>query len=293
MNFPFKRQAGKAGKRFGGFSRLIPLCVLLFLVSILVGFVTGFPTEVLRERLVQEMSAQTGLAVSSDSLELGLPAKVEFNLSIDPNHPQVAPLTFTRLQITPVWSSLFSSARAASLQGQFAEGNIDAEVGADDHLQLEIDGMRLGPLQNPANPYRLDGSLKGQIDGQQISRPGKAEASFSAEISGLVAIGLDALSLPANLALGTLSVKGKLLGQRVTLEEVLLNGDVAELTGSGTIQLGATPRQTRLNLRVAATPGKAFPESLKPLIELSGLKPKADGSYQFRVAGTMAAAVVR
>jgi len=290
MRFSFKRQPAKKAARF---SRLIPLCVLLLFISIPIGFVLGFPTDVLRERLTQELSTQTGLAVSSESLDIGLPAKVQFDLSIDPNHPLILPLTFDQLQVAPVWSSLFSSARTASLQGQFSGGDFDLQVGADDHLQLEIDGVRLAPLQKPTNPYRLDGRLKGQFDGQQISQPGKIDAIFTAEISDLVATGLEALSLPENMALGTLTLEGKILGHRLTLERLLLSGDFAGLTGSGTIQLGATPRQSRLNLRVSATPGKSFPESLKSLIDISGVKPKADGSYQFRVVGTMAKPVLR
>lgn len=281
------------GKLLERFNRLVPICVLLFLVSVVVGFGTGFPTEVLRERLVQEISTQTRLAVSSESLELGFPAKVEFDLTIDPNHPQLAPLEFTQLQVRPVWSSLFSSARAATLQGQFSDGDIDAKIAADDSLQLEIRGMHLAPLQKQNNPYRLEGVLRGELDGKQMSQSGNADAVFSAEVGGLEVFGLEQLSLPEKLSLGQLTVQGTMRGQRLNLEKVVLVGDFAGLTGNGTIQIGATPRQTRLNLRVTATPGQTFPESLKPLIELSGVKPKPDGSYQFRIAGTLAQPVLR
>lgn len=275
------------------FSRLLPLCIVLFLVALLIGFGSGFPTDVLREKLVREITKQSGLTASSESLELGFPAKVSFDLTVDPAHPQIAPLTFPQIQVSPVWSSLFSSARAADLQGQLAKGEIDAQFSADDSLQLEVQGIQLAPLQKTSNPYRFDGVLRGELDGKQISQAGKADAVFSAEVSGLEVFGLEQLALPEKVALGQLSVQGRLQGQRLNMERVVLTGDFVMLNGSGTLQLGTTPQRTRLNLQVTATLGSTFPESLKPLIELSGVKPKADGSYQFRVAGTLAKPVLR
>ena len=293
MRVPFKNRPGRMSQVLSGRSKFVPSCVLVFLVSLVVGFGSGFPDNVLRERMVQELTAQTGLTVSSDSLELMFPAKVKFDLTVDPNQAQIAPLIFKPLQLQPVWSSIFSSARAAVLNGQFSGGDIVAQVGTDDHLQLEINGVRLGPLQKMDNPYRLDGVLGGRLDGQQISQPSKIDAIFSAEVGNLELFGLEQLSLPEQLVLGQLSLQGKLKGQRLTLEKIILDGTFASLNGSGTLQLGANPRQTRLNLRLSMTPGQSFPESLKPLIELSGVKPKADGSYQFRIAGTLATPVLR
>ena len=275
------------------FSRLLLLCIALFLIALFIGFGSGFPTDVLREKLVREISRQSGLVVSSESLGLGFPAKITFDLTVDPAHPQIAPLVFPQIQIRPVWTSLFSSARAAELQGQFAEGAIDAQFSADDSLQLEIQGMQLAPLQKTSNPYRFEGVLRGELDGKQMSQSGKADAVFSAEVNDLEVFGLEQLALPEKVALGQLSVQGRLQGQRLNLERVVLEGDFVGMSGSGTIQLGTTPQRTRLNLQVTATPGSTFPESLKPLIELSGVKPKADGSYQFRVAGTLAKPVLR
>lgn len=285
MKNPFGQ--GSAQRRF------LPLCLLLFVLSLVVGFMTGFPNDVLRDRLVQEITTQTGLQASSESLELGFPAKLEFDLTIDPNHGQAAPLVFEQVQVRPLWTTLFSKARSAALQGRFAEGDFEALVSADSRVQLDADGVHLAPLQKQGNPYRFDGVLQATFDGVQMSRPGSADGTFSAEINGLVVFGLEAFGLTERLALGQLSLQGALRGQRLTFEKVTLAGDFAGLNGSGTVQIGPTPRQTRLNLSVTAKPGAAFPDSLKPLIELSGLKPKANGSYQFRVTGSLARPVVR
>lgn len=289
----FGKQVKHAGQRLPGQGRLTVLCLLLFLVALIIGVASGFPTEALRERMVQEIASQTGLEVSSKRMALGFPAEVRFDLTVDPHHPQVAPLVFPQLQIRPVWTSLVSGPRAASLEGGFAEGQIAATFSSEDQLQLDLQGIRLAPLQKTDNPYRLDGVLRGKLDGQQISQAGSADALFSAEISSLVVFGLEQLALPDSLALGQLSVEGRLRGQRLNLEKVVLVGDFAGVTGKGTIQLGTNPQRTRLNLRITATPGRAFPESLKPLIELSGVKPSPDGSYQFRVAGTLAKPLLR
>jgi type II secretion system protein N len=289
----FTNKIGRTARLLTGRGSLLPACVLAFLLALLVGFGFGFPSDVLRQRLVQELSVRTGLAVSSDSLELSFPAKLSFDLTIDPHQEQIVPLVFKPLQLQPVWSTLFSAGRAAVLSGRFAGGDIAAQLGADQQLQLDIRGVQLGPLQKPANPYRLDGVLSGTFDARQISRPGSVDALFSAEVGNLQLFGLEPLGLPEPLALGKLSLQGIIKGQRLSLEKVALDGNFAALSGSGTLQLGANPRQTRLNLRVIMTPGATFPASLQPLIELSGVKPKPDGSYQFRIAGTLAVPILR
>jgi len=276
-----------------GLSRLIPLCFLLFLVALFFGFASGFPADVLREQLIREISKQTGMEVSSDVLEIGFPPKVKLDLSVELNHPQMAALVFPLVEVKPVWTSLFTSVQAANIQGQLADGEIDAQVSADDSLQLAISGVRLAPLQKTGNPYRLDGVLRGDLDGKQMSQTGKADAVFSAVVSNLEIFGLEQLSLPEKVVLGQLTAQGAIRGQRLNLEKIVLVGDFVSLNGNGTIQIGTTPQRTRLNLRVTATPGRSFPESLKPLIELSGVKPKADGSYQFRVSGTLGKPVIR
>jgi type II secretion system protein N len=289
----FTKQIKRSGQVMPGQGRLAALCLVLFFLSLLVGVVSGFPSEVLRKRMVQEIARQTGLAVSSTTMELGLPAEVRFDLTVDPDHPQLAPLVFSQLQLRPVWTSLVSGPRTASLQGRFADGKIAATFSSEDQLRLDLQGIQLAPLQKTGNPYHLDGVLRGELEGRQISQAGSADALFSAEISNLVVFGLDPLALPERLMLGQLALQGRLRGQRLNLENVALAGDFAGVTGNGTIQLGANPERTRLNLRITATPGRAFPEELKPLIELSGVKPAADGSYRFRIAGTLARPLFR
>ena len=289
----FSKHIKRSGQGMPGQGRLAALCLLLFLVSLAVGVVSGFPSEALRNRMVQEITRQTGFAPSCTATELGYPAEVRFDLTVDPHHPQVAPLVFPQLQLQPVWTSLVSGPKTASLQGRFADGKVAATFSSEDHLQLNLQGIRLAPLQKTDNPYRLDGVLRGELDGRQISQAGSADALFSAEVSNLVVFGLEQLALPESLALGQLALQGRLRGQRLSLEKVTLAGDFAGLTGNGTIQLGVSPQRTRLNLRITATPGRSFPESLKPLIELSGVKPTPDGSYRFRIAGTLARPLFR
>jgi hypothetical protein len=187
----FTNKIGRTARLLTGRGSLLPACVLAFLLALLVGFGFGFPSDVLRQRLVQELSVRTGLAVSSDSLELSFPAKLSFDLTIDPHQEQIVPLVFKPLQLQPVWSTLFSAGRAAVLSGRFAGGDIAAQLGADQQLQLDIRGVQLGPLQKPANPYRLDGVLSGTFDARQISRPGSVDALFSAEVGNLQLFGLE------------------------------------------------------------------------------------------------------
>lgn len=281
------------GRRFVPSSRLLPLCLLLFAVSLLTGFLLGFPGEILRERLVQEFSQRSGLVVRSDELGLAFPAKLELDLSVESQLEQLLPLEFKPLLVEPVWSSLISEPRSIALNGRIAEGEIDAQLSSDERLQLTIRGLRLGPLQKPDNSLRFGGVLNGQLEGEQISQPARVDAVFSVAIGELMAFGLDQFSLPKRLMLGQLELQGRLRGQRLNLEQVNLDGGFATLRGNGTVQLGPTARQTRLNLRAVLTPGERFPEALQTLIELGGIKARADGSFQFRISGTLALPVLR
>lgn len=272
---------------------LVGLALLLFLVALVVGFFTGFPQTTLRERVVSELSSQTGWAVSSDSLKLEFPGVISGRLTVDLKQQHLAPLELTQLQLRPLWRSLFGSAKTAEGQARLAAGAVSARVSSDDLLKVSLQDVQLGSLQKAEGPYRLQGVLQGELDASQVSQQGRTSGIFSATVRDLVVSGLEQLGLPENLPLGDIIVSGRLRGQRLSLEQVRLSGPFADISGSGSLQLGADPRRTRLNLRISGTPGPGFPAALTPLIELTGVKPASNGSYAVHLTGTLARPVVR
>ncbi|NIQ97370.1 MAG: hypothetical protein GWN87_26740, partial [Desulfuromonadales bacterium] len=63
--------------------------------------------------------------------------------------------------------------------------------------------------------------------------------------------------------------------------------------GRGNLLIGAKPARSRLNLQVDLLPGEGFEPMLHDLISLSGTKAAPDGSYRFRLSGSLARPVLR
>ncbi|PLX85800.1 MAG: type II secretion system protein GspN [Desulfuromonas sp.] len=269
------------------------LTVLLFLTAVAIGFFTGLPEEAIRRRLVQELSAQTGMVAESQHLSIGFPGRATFDLQLDTGHPQLTELAFDRVRLDPVWTSLLSGAPRLSIEGLFADGSFHGQLSTDGSGQLAFEEVALDRLQNGDNRYGISGTLQGRGTGSQLDDQANMQGNFSLEGQALIVRGLEQMGLAAEVALGTCAVDGTLQGRKLTLEAVSVDGGFATLRGGGTVQLGPNPARTRLNIRLTATPGPDFPPSLKPLIELSGHKPKRDGSYQLRISGSLAKPIVR
>ena len=283
----FKRQ------RFVGNRRLFLLCLLLFGVSGVLSFWTFFPADVLQRRLLQDVSQQTGLRMAGRNAAMLFPLGLGLDLSIYPRVPGLTDLELTDLQITPVWSSLFSESKKVHLVAALAGGKIDAAVALSGQTSLEIKNIALDILQHPDLPYRVSGQLTGHLDGENLSEDMNGRGSFSLHLKDARIMGLARIGLPANLFAGVLRLEGKLTQRRVSLEKVVLSGGALELSGGGNILIGETAEQSRLNLNVRLHPTVTTPDSLRDLLNMTGIRPTADGSYLLRVGGTVAKPVIR
>ncbi|MCD6187629.1 MAG: type II secretion system protein GspN [Desulfuromusa sp.] len=283
----FKRQ------RFAGNRRLFLLCLLLFVISGFFSFWTFFPAEVLQRRLLQEASQQTGLKMEGRNATMLFPLGLGLNLIIYPGVPAVANLEVTDLQITPVWGSLFSKSQKVHFGALLAGGKVDVAAARNGQINLELKGIDLVTLQQPDLPYRVSGQLTGQLDGENISQNMQGEGNFSLSVKDISILGLERIGLPADFFAGTLRLEGQLAQRRVSLERIVLSGGALELSGGGNILIGETADQSRLNLNVRLHPTATTPDSLRNLLDLTGIRPTVDGSYLLRIGGTMAKPAIR
>lgn len=283
----FSRQ-GLAGQR-----RLFLFCLLLFLVSAVTSFWLFFPADVLQRRLLSEVSSSTGLDMRGRNGAILFPAGLGLDLSIYPEVPGLADLELTELQISPVWSRLFSKNPAAHLAGTMSGGRLDVIADRTGQINLKCKNIALLPLQQTGLPYRIGGQLTGLLEGENMTANMTGQGEFSVQLTGTTIFGLEQLGLPANFSAGGLRLKGTLHQRRLNLEKVVLAGGPLELNGSGHIQIGATPEKTRLNLNLRLFPTSALPDSLRDLLLLTGVRSEVDGSYPFRLAGTLARPVMR
>lgn len=280
-------------QRFAGNRRLFLLCLLLFILSGVVSFWTFFPAEVLQRRLLQEVSQQTDVRMQGRNAAMLFPLGLGFDLTIFPPVPGLNDLELTELQITPVWGSLLSKDQKAHLVTSLAGGEIDAVVALDGQVNLGVRDITLMTLQQADMPYRISGQLSGQLDGRDILQNMKGRAGFSLSIKDMRILGLARIGLPDDLFAGTLRLEGKLVQRRVSLEKVVLTGGILELSGGGNILIGETADQSRLNLNVRLHPTATTPDSLRDLLNLTGIRPTVDGSYLLRIGGTVAKPAIR
>jgi type II secretion system protein N len=292
MNLAFGRLLSFSD-RLAGNRRLFLLCLLLFLFSFWVALWVAFPADVLQRRLVSEVTKQTGVRMQGHNASLLFPIGLEFDLRVFPDMPALAPIDLQQLQVSPAWARLFSGAPQIDLQGSLSDGSLDARVGRNGALQARLRGVDIAPLQTASQGYRVEGRLSGDFSGEQLSAAMTGEGEFVLQLRETRLLGLERLGLPENLALGLLSLEGRFKERRLSIEKALLTEGALEMSGGGTLLVGETPEQTRLNLNVRLHPTASTPPGLRDLLDLTGVKPTADGSFLLRIGGTLARPAIR
>lgn len=275
-------------------SRLFIACLVLFCVTSFFSFWVFFPAEVLQQRLVQEISRETGLRMHGEQATMLLPLGLKFDLTIYPDQPGMTPLLVDDLRLTPLWTSLLTQNQAVQLKGSVTRGDASARVWRNGNVNLSLQDLNLLELQEIDQPYRLGGALNLRFVGEELLAPGaQGGGRFSADIRDLVLFGLERIGLPADVSLGLLQMNGNFSEARVSVEQLVATGGVLELSGGGTLLVGATPEQTRLNLNVRLHPTRQTPENIRDLLMLTGVRPGPDGSYILQIGGTAARPVLR
>jgi len=273
--------------------RLFLLCLLLFIVSSIFSFWIFFPADVVQRRLLLELSSQTGVDMRGENATILLPLGLSLDLFVYPNREGFADFKLEKLQITPVWSRLFSTDPAIQIDGKLASGAVDGEGSHKGDVRLNFEDISVLSLQESDLPYRISGLLNGELHGEGMTDPLSGRGEFAFVLKDGAALGLEKIGLPGRLVIGTLRLAGKFNQRRFSLEKVLLRGGVLDLSGGGNILIGETPEQTRLNLNIRLQPTGITSEALLDMLKLTGVRPTTDGSYLLRIGGTLAKPMVR
>jgi len=283
-----------SGRTLGTNIRLFTLCLVLFCVSSFFSFWVFFPAEVLQQRLVQELSRETGLRMHGEQASMLMPLGLKSDVTLYPDQPGMSPLVIEDLRLTPLWRSLLTLNQAVHLSGSLAQGDVDARLWRNGNVTVNLQNVALLELQEQALPYRLEGSLDLLFQGEELLVQGlQGEGRFSVDIKDIVLFGLERIGLPADVSLGTLRMNGQFSESRVSIEQLVATGGVLELSGGGTLLVGTTPQETRLNLNVRIHPTNQTPENVRDLLMLTGPRPGPDGSYTLQIGGTAARPLVR
>lgn len=266
-----------------------------FLVAFGLGFVLFFPLDQLARQAEQRVASEGDLQLQISDPGWGIPPGLTAGkLSLSGGGLPEQALELTNPRLTPLWGSLFSGNPGGRLIGQFFGGELTVAARRQGQLELSLTGARLD--QQPVSPQlsillsgnngelQLDGTLPTANGGQ-----GTLELSLEQiELSGMRALG----SNTDTLAAGTLQIEAELNGTALTFKTLQLNGGDLELTGRGSLLLGARPQLSRINLSLVLKPGPDLDPQLRDLLTLLSA-PESDGSIQFRLLGSLASPQLR
>jgi len=280
-------------RKLAGNRRLFLLCLILFCFSAILSFGWFFPADVVQRRLVQEVVKETGLKIQGYNASMLFPLGIELDVYIKPEIEPLADIEVMALNITPSWGSLVTDDPAVYLDGQLAQGDVNVLAGQSGLVELKLQNINILELQNPANDYMVAGALNGQVEAENLNADFNGQGGFFAELKQTQVTGLQKIGLPSKVDFGNVQIAGKFNQRRVSFERIIAAEGVMELSGGGTLLVGETPDQTRLNLNVRLHPTHGTPESFRSLIKLTGVRPTADGSYLLRIGGTLAKPVIR
>lgn len=277
-----------------GNRRLFFGCLLLFLFSAAISFWYAFPAEVLQRYLVQELSGQSKLRVAGSDAEVIFPFGLQLNLEVETGVAEINdPVMIRNLRLTPAWGRLLTGSFLVDMQGLLADGNFSGQLNRSGQLQLEFTAIDLAELQAQDSAYRLEGQLSGSLEISDLESLLGGRGQFSLQLDNGFLRGLNRLGLPEKLPIGTVQLAGQFYQQRLSIEKAVMFGGAAEISGGGTLLAADTAGQTRLNLNLRLKPTAQTPESARSLLDVSGVKPTADGSYLLRIGGSLARPVVR
>lgn len=266
-----------------------------FLAAFLLGFVLFFPLDPLARQAEQRIASQGNLLLKIHDPGWGIPPGLTAaKISLTGSGLQEQTFEITRPHLTPLWGSLFNGNPGGRLTGQFFAGELAVAARRQGELELSLIGARLE--RQPLSPQlsillsgnngnlQLNGTLPTASGGQ-----GTLELSLEQiELSGMRALG----SNSDILAAGNLRIEADLNGTALTFKTLQLSDGDLELTGRGSVLLGATPQASRLNLSLVLKPGADLDPQLRDLLTLLSA-PEPDGSIQFRLLGSLVSPQLR
>ncbi|MFO7577346.1 MAG: type II secretion system protein GspN [Pelovirga sp.] len=274
--------------------RLFLICLLLFVVGAFFSFWTFFPAEVLEQRLVQEISRESGIKMRGDNAAMLVPLGLRLDLTVLSKYPELADLVIEDLRMTPAWASLVTRNQAIAFKGDLAGGQLNSRIARDGDLSLRLREIRLLELFGAEMAYRINGLLTAEFQGENLAAGAEqGQGTFSASIQQASVLGLEQIGLAADFPLGAVQIAGRFSDMRVSLEQLSVVGGALDVTGGGTLLVGPTPERTRLNLNIRLLPTTQTPVGVRDLLSLTGVRPTPDGSYTLQIGGTLARPVIR
>ena len=200
-----------------------------------------------------------------------------------------APLKIDRLQVTPLWLSLFGANPGVDLAADLFGGHLTAAFHRSGAFAAQGANLALAlPLGNLKSLGVSTTVRNATVSSAAPLRPGTASQAQvvleNFQLTGLTAVG----AKKDVLRLGNVTLDASGQGNNFRVEKLSATGGEMTVNGSGSLLLGTSPRSSRLNLSVDLKPAANFDPALRDLLTMFA-KPAADGTLKLRLTGSLAA----
>lgn len=269
--------------------------IALLLVAFFAAFLTLFPSDALRARAEHMIRQQTGETVSIGKLSLRpLLSLRSSDVSWSPALEPWPNITIPEMRLSPRWSALFTASPGLNFKTQLIDGRLDGFYVHNTELFAEIEDASITPYFPESLGYLPHGTLNGSLTSDGDPALDSTESRFDMRLDQAAVTGLERLGTEQDrLNLGTIRLQGTMQGRNLKIEDLSAAGGDLQVDGKATILVAKTPQQSRINAQIAVTPSTNLDSGLRDLLTLSGVTPDRNGTFNFRLSGSLAQPALR
>jgi len=269
------------------FRHSLCLCLVSFFCCFFLALLLSLPLEPLTRQL-EILARQQGLELQIETLERTFPLAITAN-RIQIRHPDFPqhPVQLEQLEIKPLWSSLTSGNPGVHITLKAYQGLIQGTVLRDGQVDVDANGLILNETLEPQYPLSLSGRVDNANFSGVLPLQRNNRSQFQIDMSTLDLSGLQNIGSTRDLlSIGQLQSSAQITGQLIKINNLNTSGSDLLLNGNGTLRLGSSPVNSRLNLNLNITPQTSLDPLLKDMLSMVK-KPRNDGSYHLRIAGKL------
>jgi type II secretion system protein N len=286
----FRAESGDRKPKDKNTLRLHLGAFFLLVTAFIAALLSFFPTEALRLRAEQMIRRQTGESVSIGQLSLRPLLSLQLaDVKWSPAAEPWPPVNIPQVKLSPRWSALVTAQPGLNFTTHLSDGSIEGSFIAGADTQAEIISASIAPYFPGEMDYKAQGILSGTFSSDGDPSAESTESVFDLQLEQAAVTGLERLGISRDrLSLGTIRIQGKLQGRNLKIENLSAAGGELQIDGKATILVATTPQQSRINAQIAMTPGSNLDPGLRDLLTLSGVTPDRNGTFNFRLSGSLA-----
>lgn len=263
----------------------------LLLLSFVTALYIFFPTDALRERVEREFARRTGGTLTMRDLDLTFPPglrgeKVTVTGLAGRDRIEAASIT-----LKPLWLTLLTSTPGMRFSARLQGGELSGKYRKGGALSLEGEKVSFAETLTTGGAVRLAGTVRsGSFAGAVPVKP-DTETRFNFALDDVRLTGMEGLGVAGGvLPLGTVTIQGTGKGNALRVDTLSASGGAVAASGNGTFLLASPRDRTRVNLNLTLRPAANIDPSARDLLQLFS-QPAGDGSYRFRLSGTLGSPV--